>query len=196
MGRRAVTTTISKLISKLRNPEYRKAYVASQITVGIPFQIKALQKSRDWTQTRLGDLANMAQPRISKLLNPGEEEPNIRTLRRIAEAFDCGLMVSFVPFSELVLRSERFDPESFSVPTFQHECDNGTFDRLGSFLSSDGIVAIDQSVYDEDRRAVRTPKPPERPERRVKKVPQHEHEPSGSTWVEPQSESLSLLDAR
>lgn len=110
-----------KLTDKLSNPEYRKAFVASQINVGIPFQIRGLIKERNWTQGQLAEKADMLQPRISGLMTPGKTRPNIDTLRRLAEAFDCALMVRFVPFSELAQWSERFDPESFSVASFEND---------------------------------------------------------------------------
>jgi transcriptional regulator with XRE-family HTH domain len=104
-----------KLWAKLRNPEYRKAFVVAHINIGIPFQIRALMKSggRNWTQDELARRTGMLQPRISAMLKPGKTRPNIETLRRIAEAFDCGLMVRFVPFRELVKWSEQFDPDKF-----------------------------------------------------------------------------------
>jgi hypothetical protein len=58
----------------------------------------------------------MLQPRISAILKPGKAHLNIETLRRLAEAFDCGLSIQFVPFSELVRRSERFDPDDLVEP--------------------------------------------------------------------------------
>jgi transcriptional regulator with XRE-family HTH domain len=114
-------TTISKLAEKLRDFEYRKAFVASQIYIGLPFQLRALLKARGKTQEWLAEKTGMLQPRISGLLNPGKTRPNIETLRRLAEAFDCGLAVRFVPFSELAGWSERFDPESFDVPEFDND---------------------------------------------------------------------------
>lgn len=114
-------TTISKLGQKLRDPEYRRAFVASQINIGIPFQLRALLKSRGKTQEWLAEKSGMLQPRISGLMTPGKTRPNIETLRRIAEAFDCGLMVRLAPFSELAKWSDAFDPESFSVPDFEHD---------------------------------------------------------------------------
>ena len=112
---------ISKIFSKLKDPEYRKAFVASQINIAIPFQIRGLLKSRGWKQEDLANRTGMLQPRISALLTPGKARPNIETLRRIAEAFDCGLEVRLVPFSALVHQSEIFDPENFSIPTFDEE---------------------------------------------------------------------------
>jgi transcriptional regulator with XRE-family HTH domain len=111
--------TTSKLAEKLRDPQYRKAFVASQINIGIPFQIRAMLRNRPgWTQETIAQRAQMLQPRISGLMTPGKTRPNIETLRRIAEAFDCGLIVRFAPFSELAKWSQEFDPESFSVPSF------------------------------------------------------------------------------
>lgn len=113
--------TTNRTFERLKDAEYRSAFVASQINIGIPFQIRALLKSRDWTQGELAERAGMLQPRISALLTPGKVRPNIETLRRIAEAFDCGLQIRFVPFSELVRWSDEFDPENFSIPTFERE---------------------------------------------------------------------------
>jgi len=140
---------ISKLWAKLRDHGYRKAFVASQINIGIPFQIRALLKARGWTQEKLAERTGMLQPRISAMLKPGKTRPNIETLRRIAEAFDCGLMVRFVPFSELAHWSERFEPDSFNVASFAE--DSGFIDRKtverAAYSSASGILIADQSCY-------------------------------------------------
>ncbi len=78
-------------------------------------------KARGWTQETLAEKTGMLQPRISGLMKPGKTRPNIETLRRVAEAFDCALIVRFAPFSELVRWSERFDPDEFSVPSFEED---------------------------------------------------------------------------
>lgn len=107
---------------RMRDPEYRRAFVASQINIGIPFQIKAMLKNRPgWTQAKLASEAGMSQSRISALMAPGKAWPNIQTLRRIAEAFDCGLMIKFVPFSELEEWAGDLDPDTFNVPAFAED---------------------------------------------------------------------------
>jgi len=111
----------SRSAEQLKDPEYRKAFVASQVNIGIPFQIRALLKSRGWTQEKLAEKTGMRQPRISGMMSPGKTRPNIETLRRLAEAFDCGLMVRFVSFGDLVKWNNSFDPESFDVPDFEHD---------------------------------------------------------------------------
>jgi transcriptional regulator with XRE-family HTH domain len=116
--------TTSELWNKLNDTEYRKAFVASQINIGIPFQIRALMKTRGWTQEKLADKTGMRQPSISGLMTPGKTSPNIKTLQRLAEAFDCGLAVRFVPFSELAEWSDKFDPETFYVPEFGNDSEH------------------------------------------------------------------------
>ena len=113
----------SNQFDKLSNPSYRKAFVASQVNIGIPFQLRALMKGRGWTQEQLAERTGMLQPRISAMLKPGKVRPNIETLRRFAEAFDCGLLVRFAPYSELVRWSEEFNPEGFAVPSFDQDAD-------------------------------------------------------------------------
>ena len=112
----------SSLTRELREKRYRDAYVDSQIRIGLPFQIRALRKSRDkMTQAALAKEAEMSQPRISEIESPGERNLNIDTLLRLASAFDVALEIRFVPFSALVARSESFDPEKFNVASFDDE---------------------------------------------------------------------------
>lgn len=126
--------SISKLWHKLRDPEYRKAFVASQINIGVPYQIRALAKARGWSQETVGEKCGMPQPRISELMRPGRTKPNLRTLLRVAAGFDCGLLVRFVPFSELARWSNEFDPESFDAKPFADDSLAGSpEERTGPF---------------------------------------------------------------
>ena len=110
------------MINQLKkSKEDRDAFVASQISVGLPFQIRALRNSRGWNQKQLADAASMLQPRISAMERPGGGQLNLETLRRIASAFDVGLLVRFVPFTELVKFSQEFSPDTFTVPSFDQE---------------------------------------------------------------------------
>lgn len=111
----------SSLMKELRNKEYRDAYVASQIRIGVPFQIRALRNQRGWNQEEFATRLGMSQPRVSEMERPGERRPNIETLLRIAEALDVGLQVRFVSFGELIEWAERFSPDDFVVPSFEEE---------------------------------------------------------------------------
>jgi transcriptional regulator with XRE-family HTH domain len=124
-----VTVSSTSLLLELSDKTYRDSYVGAQIRIGVPFQVRALRTSRGWSQGELAQRAQMAQPRISEIEKPGERSLNIDTLLRLASAFDCAVAVSFVPFSQLVVSSESFDPGSFEVPTFQEELDHGMFSQ-------------------------------------------------------------------
>lgn len=117
-------------LKELKDPEYRKEVVAAEMEMALPFQIRAIMKSRHWTQADLAAKTGMKQPRISALLKPGKVRPNIETLRRLAEAFDCALLVNFAPFSKLFEWQDSFDPDTFGVPSFTMELAAGAFDGL------------------------------------------------------------------
>jgi len=112
-----------KLIADLKNKEYRDAFVAEHIYTGIPFQIKALrkQKERNWTQEELGKRANMFQERIRVLENPDNESLSIKTLLRLASAFDIGLMIRFAPISDLVKWDLELSEEALQVESYKDE---------------------------------------------------------------------------
>lgn len=107
-----------KLKIQLKDKRYRDAFVSEYIDAGISFQIRALRKREGWTQKKLAELTGMAQERISVAENPNYSSFNIKTLKRIASAFDVALIVRFVPISELVnwelnLSSETLAPLGF-----------------------------------------------------------------------------------
>ncbi len=109
-----------RLLSELKNKEYRDAYVSSSIDVGVAFQIRALRKQREWNQSQLAAEANTQQARISVLENPSHS-PTLETLKKLASAFDVGLIVRFVPTSELVKYELTRNSNSLEVPSFNQE---------------------------------------------------------------------------
>jgi transcriptional regulator with XRE-family HTH domain len=111
----------SSLIAELREKAYRDAYVASQIRMTLPLQIRELRRKEEWTQPQLAEHAGMAQPRISELEKPGERRLTIETLLRLASAFDVALQVRFVPFGELIDWSEGLDIDNFAIQPFEAE---------------------------------------------------------------------------
>jgi transcriptional regulator with XRE-family HTH domain len=113
--------THSDELSKLLDPAYRSAFVASQINIQVPFQIRALRKQRGWTQPDLAKKADMKQPRISAMERPGGANFTLETLKRLADAFGVALVVHFAPFGELLDWSDRFSPDDFMVPSFEQE---------------------------------------------------------------------------
>jgi transcriptional regulator with XRE-family HTH domain len=85
-----------------RSKQAREQLVSSQIDKGIAYQIRALRDSQDLSQEQLAQTVGMNQNAISRLESPRYGRPTIRTLKRLAAAFDVALIVRFVPFSQLI----------------------------------------------------------------------------------------------
>ena len=120
---------ISNLADKLKNAfkskEYRHAYADEFLNVSIATQIKVLreQQQRKWTQAELGSRVNppMKQTRISVMENVNYSSWSINTLRKLAEAFDVRLRVSFESFGSLVKEIEQFDRKGLERPSFDDD---------------------------------------------------------------------------
>jgi transcriptional regulator with XRE-family HTH domain len=118
-----------QILGKLNDKEYRDAFVSEFIFSRIPLKIRAMRDSLGMSQSELGRKAGIAQPWVSKLEDPNYGRLTISTLLRVASAFDVGLYVDFVPFSEILDRSSNLSPESFRVRPFDEEMRSGCFER-------------------------------------------------------------------
>lgn len=66
-------------------------------------------------QSDLAKAADMKQSRISMLETPGAANVTLETLSRIAAAFKVGVIVKFVPFSEMLAWENGFSQDNFDV---------------------------------------------------------------------------------
>ena len=91
MGAR--TIRYEDLLEKWKqDPEFRAEYEAQEPA----FQIACRRIEKGLTQAELAKKVGTSQPSIARL-ESGEREPNISSLRAIAEALDCQLEVRLVP---------------------------------------------------------------------------------------------------
>ena len=141
------TLTMDQLI---RSKEERDAFVASQIDVGIPFQIRALRKQFGLNQKELAELTGMRQPRISAMERPGSGSLNLETLKKLASAFDVGLLVKFAAFSELVAFENEFSPDDFRVLSFSTDLEQAV-------IKENKILAAEKSPNASHLRTISTP---------------------------------------
>jgi transcriptional regulator with XRE-family HTH domain len=111
-------TKRSRLWARFRDKAFRDAFVASHLSTNIAGQIYAMREARGWTQEKLADTAHMAQARISLMEDPSYQGVTLSTLKRLASAFDVGLAVRFVPFSELLEWSTSLTSERLAVPSY------------------------------------------------------------------------------
>lgn len=109
------------LALEIHDPEIREHTVESQIKIGIPFQIRAIREKRGWTQEDLAQKIGTTQNTISRLENPRTGKPTIKTLLRLAHAYDVALLVRFVPFGFYGDVINAMDSTHVEIPSYDEE---------------------------------------------------------------------------
>lgn len=111
---------------------YSEAFVEAEIATTVPFQIRAMRREREWTQAELAERTDQQQKTISDFENPDIGPRSIASLRKIAAAFDVGLIVRFAPFSEMVdwsggmTKANHFVPSREKDAKLRHQRTGGT----------------------------------------------------------------------
>ena len=134
---------ISKLWNKLRDRKYRKAFVDSQLKMGVPLQLHALRKKRSWSQAELAKHAGLSQGVISRAENPNYGNLTFNTVLEIAGGLDVGFIGAFVPFSKLEEWHSKLSEESVVVLSFDEEDKPGR-ERWPSSISKQDLDALFQ----------------------------------------------------
>jgi len=116
-----INTKIKALWARFRSKAFRDGFVSSDVHSNIAAQIVTMREDRGWTQKELADRAGMAQSRISLLENPSYERTGLSVLKRIASAFDVGIAVRFVPFSNNLDWATDDRPTHLSVESFSDD---------------------------------------------------------------------------
>lgn len=112
---------ITKLLSSM---EARTAYIKAKIGISVPSQIRALRiKSEMPRQADLAKAAGLHQSRISMFETPGAANITLETLSRLAAAFKVGLIVKFVPMSEMLRSENDYSQDAFSVLPIEKDYD-------------------------------------------------------------------------
>lgn len=91
---------IRYLWKKFASRKYREGFLKSRLHSSVASQIYFIRESRGWTQSELAEKAGTKQPAISRM-EKGQGALSVRSLEAIANAFDVGLEIRFVPFSHL-----------------------------------------------------------------------------------------------
>lgn len=113
------STLISKLLSSV---DTRTAYIKAKLGVLVPSQIRALRISSDMPrQSDLAQAAGLHQSRISMFETPGAANMTIETLSKLAAAFKVGLMVKFVPMSEMLQWENQYSQDTFEVVPLEQD---------------------------------------------------------------------------
>jgi transcriptional regulator with XRE-family HTH domain len=137
--------------------EIRQIFVEEEITVGLPMQIAAMREAKGWSQQQLAEVLGMTQSAVSRIESLDYGRYSLSTLKRIAAAFDVGLVVRFDSFANLIDYSSRIGWNDVAVPSFADDpivCrslaveDEG---RLPTFEHSMQDAAVRSNVIDENQ---------------------------------------------
>lgn len=107
-----------------KSKEYRHQFVSAHVSNRLAYRLRSMREARGLTQAKLGEqlaIRRLAQSGIARLENSDFGSCRIDTLKRLAFAFDVALFVDFIPFSELLDRTERISPDSFDVVSFEKD---------------------------------------------------------------------------
>ena len=117
----AVGSKRAQIWQSFSDYEYRHQFVEEEINVGIAFQIRSLRNKQNLKQGELANLMNVKQPLVSSWENPNYGKYTLATLKGLAKAFDVGLLVRFVPFSNLADLTADLTHYDIATPAFSEE---------------------------------------------------------------------------
>jgi transcriptional regulator with XRE-family HTH domain len=129
-------TSKNGLLQRIRrSKKTRSQLVASNLSEGIAFQIRATRDKQKKSQTDLAREAGMTANNLSRLESPDYGKQTISSLKRIADALDVALVVRFVPFSQYIdwlsgwpHLDEGLSPEALAVQGYEDEEKAGLYD--------------------------------------------------------------------
>lgn len=97
------------LRNNLRDREYAEEYAQSFLNTFVATQIKVVREQRGMTQATLGNRIGTTQAGVSRYEDVNYSSWSLRTLMKIARAFDVRLRVSFEPYGTLPDEVVRLD---------------------------------------------------------------------------------------
>lgn len=105
-----------RLVAELTDRTEREDYQRQLVTSALASQISALRNSRGLTQAQVAQRLGKPQSVLSRLEGGGYGRYTVGTLLELALMYDVGLLLAFVPFSELVDREAAAIDGPHAVP--------------------------------------------------------------------------------
>ena len=118
-------------LNDLEDQEYRKLFPEDLLGAFLALQIRTLREANGWTQKEFESIAGKKQPTISQWEDPNYGKYSLSTLKHLAKAFDVGLLVRFVSFSELANWVVDVDPNRLCPASYEEEARQLSFSETG-----------------------------------------------------------------
>jgi len=113
--------TREMLREEFREPEARHDYADMFLDSSIALQIKALRQQREWSQEKLAERSGLKQSQISAMEQVTFQSWTLRTLRKLARAFDLALTVRFESFGWLLDDTISGNRKKLERPSFEED---------------------------------------------------------------------------
>jgi transcriptional regulator with XRE-family HTH domain len=120
---------------KLRNKDFREAFVSARVAAAVGAQIAALRQKNKWSQEELAQRAKMKQPRIALLEKGDYESFSFATLKRLAAAFGVAVRIDFLSFADFLKWSEGFTNEIVTPDSFDESVKAREFEEIKAALA-------------------------------------------------------------
>jgi transcriptional regulator with XRE-family HTH domain len=104
-----------------RDEEYRHAYAEAAVEQGIAWQVRVNRERRGMTQQGLARMIGTRQSAISRMEDPEYGSHSLAQLLKVANAFDCALIVKLAPYSMLALESTMLSEDDLNVLGYREE---------------------------------------------------------------------------
>ncbi len=139
----------NRLRVEFRDEETRHIYAEDFLNTYIATQLKVLREDRNWTQRQLAERAGMRQERISVLEDVNYEAWSVRTLKRLAKAFDLRLSIKFESFASFLTEFDHFRRETLTRPSFEDDpaFSEGGIRAAATFPVNDFEVISSQIIH-------------------------------------------------
>ena len=143
-----MSTRKQRLETLLRDPAFRREFVADYVQEMVATQIRAIREQRGWSQEQLGKAAShMGQNQVSRLENPDYSGASLNSLRRVVQAFDLGLIVRIAPFSEFVEWIASMGPERLVPLNYAEEQEEHRQEREQALMLDAMSTELDSADY-------------------------------------------------
>lgn len=137
-----------KFADELAEKPMRDAYLGTQTCAKIVEQIRTMRAQRGLSQAEFAKCIDKPPSNVSQRLENREYSGfTVKTLLKVASAYDVGLVIEFVPYEEFLERTSDFSRKALEVRSFSRAALNPLCqDSVTSNQSAGVVVTTDGAL--------------------------------------------------
>lgn len=101
--------------------EFREGYLEGAVEQTIAWQVRVNREARNLSQRELAKKVGTQQSAISRLEDPTNGNLNIKTLLKVANAFECALSVRLISYAQLAEDSKDLSSSALTVSSYDQD---------------------------------------------------------------------------